>query len=62
VAADPDDDQILACAVVGEANHLVTYDPHFDLLQGVYGSIKITKALPFLWSVRGDQPPEIGNG
>ena len=58
VAADPDDDPILACAVVGEANHLVTYDPHFDPLHGVYGGIKITKALPFLWRVRGDQPPE----
>jgi putative PIN family toxin of toxin-antitoxin system len=32
VTADPDDDQILACATVGRANYLVTYDPHFDLL------------------------------
>jgi hypothetical protein len=32
------------------------YDPHFDPLHGVYGDIKITKALPFLWAVRGDQP------
>jgi putative PIN family toxin of toxin-antitoxin system len=58
VAADPDDDQILACAIVGGAHYLVTYDPHFDLLEGMYQSIKITKALPFLWKVRGDQPPE----
>ena len=62
VAADPDDDQILACAVAGGANYLITYDPHFDLLQGVYGTIKITKALPFLWTVRGDQPPETDDG
>ena len=61
LAADPDDDQILACAVAGEADFLVTYDPHFDPLQGVYGHIKITKALPFLWEVRGDQPPDTGN-
>ncbi|MFO7634368.1 MAG: putative toxin-antitoxin system toxin component, PIN family [Caldilinea sp.] len=61
VAADPDDDSILACTVVGKANYLVTYDPHFDLLQGVYGSIKITKALPFLWTVRGDQPSDTDN-
>ena len=53
---------LLACAVVGEANYLVTYDPHFDLLQGVYGSIKITKSLPFLWTVRGDQPTATGDG
>jgi len=57
VAADPDDDQILACAVAGRADYLVTYDPHFDLLEGKHGSIKIARALPFLWKVRGDQPP-----
>lgn len=61
VTADPDDDQILACALAGKANFLVTYDPHFDMLHGVYGNIKITKALPFLWAVRGDQPPETDN-
>ena len=58
VTADPDDDQILACAAVGGANYLVTYDPHFDVLEGMHQNIKITKALPFLWKVRGDQPPE----
>ena len=58
VTADPDADQILACATVGGANHLVMYDPHFDLLEGMYQSIKITKALPCLWKVRGDEPPE----
>jgi len=36
VAADPDDDPILAGAVVGGANCLVTDEPHFDLLQDVY--------------------------
>ena len=57
VTADPDDDQILACAAVGGANYLVTYDPHFDVLEGTHRGIEITKALPFLWKVRGDQPP-----
>ena len=57
VTADPDDDQILACATVGGASYLVTYDPHFDVLEGMYRGIEITKALPFLWKVRGDQPP-----
>lgn len=57
VIADPDDDQILACAAVGSADYLVTYDPHFDVLKGIYQGIKITKALPFLWQVRGDQAP-----
>lgn len=54
ITADPDDDSILACALVGEANYLVTYDPHFDVLAGEYQGIKITKALPFLWTLRGD--------
>ena len=58
VVDDPDDDHVLACAVAGQADYLVTYDPHFDILRGSYRCVKITKALPFLWAVRGDQPPE----
>lgn len=61
IAADPDDDHILACAVVGRADYLVTYDPHFDTLGGRYLGIKITKALPFLWAIRGDTPPDERN-
>ncbi len=57
VADDPDDDHILACAVVGKADYLVSYDPHFDPLGGEYQGVKITKALLFLWAVRGDSPP-----
>lgn len=57
VASDPDDNHVLACAIQGRADHLVTYDPHFDPLGGEYLGIKITKALPFLWAVRGDTPP-----
>jgi uncharacterized protein len=58
VAQDPDDDHVLACAVIGGADYLVTYDPHFDIVDGEYRGIKIARALPFLWAVRGDQPPE----
>ncbi len=58
VVNDPDDDVILACAVVGQADYLVSYDPHLGLLGSIYQGIKITKALPFLWTVRGDVPPE----
>jgi len=58
IAEDPDDDHILACAVVGKADYLVSYDPHFESLGEEYQGIKITKALPFLWAVRGDRPPE----
>lgn len=56
ILQDPDDDHVLACAVVGKADYLVTYDPHFDPLGGSYESFQITKALPLLWEVRGDQP------
>ncbi len=58
---DPDDDAILACAVKGQANYLVSYDPHLGLVGETYQGIKITKALPFLWVVRGDTPPETTN-
>ncbi len=57
IVADPDDDVIMACAVVGKADYLVSYDPHFDCLEEEYQGIKVTKALPFLWAVRGDRPP-----
>jgi uncharacterized protein len=56
VSEDADDDVIVACAVIGNADYLVTYDPHFEPLGDEYTGIKITKALPFLWAVRGDQP------
>lgn len=59
VLPDPDDDVVLACAVIGQATHLVTYDPHFDVLAGMHRGVVILKALPFLWLVRGDTPPNL---
>jgi predicted nucleic acid-binding protein len=55
IAADPDDDIIIACAVKGGATHIVTYDSHFDLLGGQYRGIKIMGGLHFLYEVRGNQ-------
>jgi len=52
VPADPDDDVILACAIVGKADYLVTYDAHFNALGGVYAGLRIMGALPFLRIVR----------
>lgn len=52
ITADPDDDHVLACASVGKATHIVTYDPHFGLLGGEYQSIKIVKPLEFLEVLR----------
>lgn len=56
---DPDDNVVIACAVIGNAHYLVTYDPHFAPLGAEYRGIKIVKALPFLWAVRGDTPSGI---
>jgi putative PIN family toxin of toxin-antitoxin system len=58
IVADPDDNAILACAFVGRATHIVTYDPHFDVLGGAYQGIPILDGLHFLFVVRGDRPPE----
>jgi len=58
ISEDPDDDPILACAMTGKADYLVTYDLHFEPLGGSHGGVKITKALPFLWALRGDVRPE----
>lgn len=54
VREDPEDDPILACAVVGQADYLVTYDAHFDSLGGTFEGIRITKAIPFLRELRGE--------
>ena len=51
--SDSDDNVVVACAVEGGANYLITYDPHFDSLQGEYRGIKIIKAIPFLEVLRG---------
>ena len=52
IPGDSDDDSILACAVVGRADYLITYDGHFQPLGDSYAGVKITKALPFLWALR----------
>lgn len=52
ITADPDDDLILACAVVGQATYLVTYDHHFDVLGKEYKGVKIVDGLAFLRAVR----------
>jgi putative PIN family toxin of toxin-antitoxin system len=57
IVQDPDDDQIIACAVAGNADYLVTYDPHFDVLEGEYQGIRILDGLHFLYVVRGDVRP-----
>ena len=57
VTADPDDDVLIACAIAGNATHLVTYDPHLLNLGEWYAGIRILDGLHFLYAVRGDQRP-----
>ncbi len=57
IVDDSDDDLILACAIAGNANYLVTYDPHFDCLGGEFRGIRIIDGLHFLYVVRGDTKP-----
>jgi putative PIN family toxin of toxin-antitoxin system len=57
IVDDPDDDLILACAMAGNADYLVTYDPHFDCLEGEFQGIRIGDGLHFLYVVRGDRKP-----
>lgn len=57
IVDDADDDQVLACAITGQANYLVTYDPHFDCLGGEYQGIRVLDGLHFLYIVRGDTKP-----
>jgi uncharacterized protein len=54
IEADPDDDKVVACALTGGANYLVTYDPHFLSLGEEYQGIRIVDGLHFLYVVRGD--------
>ena len=35
IAADPDDDKFVDCAVAGNAKYIVTEDSHYDVLQGL---------------------------
>ncbi|NJN94144.1 MAG: putative toxin-antitoxin system toxin component, PIN family [Anaerolineales bacterium] len=54
VPADPDDDVVIACALAGQATHLVTYDPHLLNLGERYEGIALVDGLRFLYAVRGD--------
>jgi uncharacterized protein len=47
VTADPDDDMVIECAVIGNATHIVTGDKHLLALTS-YWSIAILKAAEFV--------------
>ena len=54
VTVDPDDDRVLACAVVGKATHLVTYDPHLTVIGQTFRKVKIMSVLEFLAALRAN--------
>jgi predicted nucleic acid-binding protein len=58
IESDPDDDVVVACALAGGATHLVTYDPHFQILGDHIDDVKILDGLHFLYIVRGDKQPQ----
>lgn len=49
---DIDDDVVLACALLEQADYLITYDDHFKTITGNIGELKITAAIPFLHALR----------
>jgi len=52
IPKDPADNEVIACALIGKANFLVTYDPHFDILGKIYRGIYIMEPLEFLVFLR----------
>ncbi len=48
VAADPDDDKVIECAVVGKATHVISGDTHHVLPIKTYRGIKIVSAADFV--------------
>lgn len=55
VAADPDDDKFLECAVAGRADYLVTRDGHL-LAIGRYRGLAILPPAEFLAVLKNDDP------
>ncbi|MDJ1174277.1 putative toxin-antitoxin system toxin component, PIN family [Roseofilum capinflatum] len=47
IPADPDDDMVVECAVIGNASHIVTGDKHLLTLKQ-YNNICIVKAAEFI--------------
>jgi putative PIN family toxin of toxin-antitoxin system len=54
ISADPEDDIVVACAVVGKATHLVTYDPHISNAAEHIKGIVVVDSLAFLQLLRGE--------
>jgi uncharacterized protein len=57
IAADPDDDMVLECAVAGGATHIVSGDRRHVLPLGSYQGISIVSPAQFLQLVSGGAAP-----
>ena len=53
VTADPDDDHVLACAVTGHADLIVSGDKHLLGLGGQYNGIPIVRAIDAVRIIEG---------
>ena len=57
IVADPDDDKVLECAVVGNATHIVSGDRKHLLPLGSYRGIRIVSPAEFLRTIESLNPP-----
>ena len=57
IAADPDDDKFVDCAVTGDADYLVTDDRHYRQLKDVeFPSLRVVTARQFLEVLAKTEP------
>jgi putative PIN family toxin of toxin-antitoxin system len=54
IAADADDDQVLACAVAAQVDGIVSGDKHLHTLGGSYRGIRIVRAAEVLLMLEGE--------
>ena len=59
IAADPDDDKVLECAVVANATHIVSGDRKHLLPLGTYRGIRIVSPAEFLRAIESLNPPSV---
>lgn len=59
IAADPDDDHVLACALAGQADYIVSGDPHLLSVRSYHG-IRILS--PAAFSALLEQEDDTGSG
>lgn len=51
IPSDPDDNLVIACAIKGHSNYIISYDSHLLGLGKNFRRIKITEPIPFLFKL-----------